>query len=131
MGRPDYPTYGAMRDPASVERFGQPDRLQLDSSAAGNTILRSLHGDGQRAAHVVLEPNEAVEFALAILAQHDAEPASVEWRIHEVDDDAETWYKPQPDETTARQEYTRIVADWPSHRFELHSRKVGAWEVVS
>lgn len=70
-----YPTFGAPRDPGAIEQFGKPDRVQLDSSHTGNTILRSLHGDGQRAAHVVLAPAEAVKLARAILAQHGTQEA--------------------------------------------------------
>lgn len=80
---PDYPTYGAMRDLASIEQFGQ----------------------------------------------HDAEPASVEWRIF--DADAEETTEEPVGESAARKEFERTVALNPASRFELHHRVTGGeWEVV-
>lgn len=61
--------------------------------------------------------------------QETVEVESVEWRIY--DADRERVASMELREAQARRWFGEIREREPETRFELHSRKVSAWEVVS
>jgi hypothetical protein len=61
--------FGLNRTGDALREFGPLGGVILDQAPGGNTILRAFNGDGLNA-HIVMTPEEALEFAEALTAQH-------------------------------------------------------------